>query len=159
MDSGFLPPIQRKGHLHLGPRLRISGAKPLLPPYVFSSVTLRAHNNDVRFAVSDVDVDIGADISLSLEEQSLTFERSPYDSSCTGKSKLENRLLRRRFRTKTEAVPAGWSTLRRDGRHSCPLNIISRTKFVGQVTHVRNKEHLQNLSPETYKNVQSWVGG
>ena len=62
---------------------------------------------------------------MSLEEQSLTYERSPYESSCTGKPKFEKRLLRRRLRTKTDAAPADWSTLRTDGRHSCPLNVIS----------------------------------
>ena len=68
---------------------------------------------------------------MSLEEQSLTFERSPYDTSCNGKPEFENRLLRRIFRTKTKAAPAGLSKLRRDGCHSCPLNIISDDQMRG----------------------------
>jgi hypothetical protein len=70
-------------------------------------------------------------VLVSLEERSLTFERSLYDFPCSGKPKIGNRLLRRSFRTKTEAAPAGLSKLRRDGCHSCPLNIISDDQMRG----------------------------
>jgi len=63
MGSGFLPRVERTGTLHLAPRLKISGAKPLLPPYVFSSVTLRAHISGVLCGAG---VGVGADVTLCL---------------------------------------------------------------------------------------------